>query len=821
MNLGPSETDSHPSKIGLVCAHCCNKIQGSIFYDDDDSEMLSPFCCRGCQSVSSIIKKSHLEYFYEIQDKSHRSSTNRPLNEVLPDYTYFDSPHFYKDFVEEYPEKKKIKLFVQNVHCLACLWILEKLPEINEDCFFAKLDVGRSLLYLELKKEAKLGQIASQIHMLGYPVGPIQDIKETDDYQKKEWRKDFLRIGIAGAGMGNIMLSSLSLYSGAQGQWANYFHTFGLIFLFPVVFYSALPFYRNAILGLKQKKLNLDFPISFAIIVIFSHGVIQHFRGSYSSYLDTLATLVFLLLLARSFVKKLTQNLYQAKDFSKFYQNSMAIRVKDDGLEEEVYAETITPGDKIKVLPGKIFPCDGSVYSGESLVNNSLLTGESDYVPVKNGHQVFSGTQNIEAPLFVKVEKVSHQTRLGKILDSIQKQQIDGKLSFSTSIDQLSEYFVKIVFLLALLALLYFGLLNGQWEIGMERAFVLIIITCPCALALATPLALTNSLLMASKKGIFIKNEWALEKISKIKSIIADKTGTLTYGQLKMIHFSIHDDSYTKKKILSLVLTLEDRSQHPMALSLKNYIREQNSFYCQILTLKNFKEEIGVGVSGTIENHFYQIKAMPVNKGSFHGLITILGLYCDETLVASFHLQDQIREEAKDIVRFAKKSISKFFILSGDREESVKNCAEQIGVSVNDAFFNQSPEDKLDFIKDHPYSLMMGDGANDSMALSKSFVGMAVSGSVEIGLHVSDIYTSRPGLKSLPFIIDLSNETVSLIRRNLVISFFYNLIGIFLAFTGFINPLMAAILMPLSSLSVILSTILGTKKLRNLKKIEI
>jgi Cu2+-exporting ATPase/Cu+-exporting ATPase len=325
-----------------------------------------------------------------------------------------------------------------------------------------------------------------------------------------------------------------------------------------------------------------------------------------------------------------------------------------------------------------------------------------------------------------------------------------------------------------------------------------LIVTCPCALALATPLTLTRTLSRASKLGIIIKNDEVIEKLSKVKNIFLDKTGTITFGQLKITDFNIIKQ--TQLPLSDIIISLEHISRHPVALALCEYASTYNT--PTLIAVKDHCELIGQGVSGLINDHLYEI-----SKGK---------IFEDKILIATYDVNDKIRPEAHTTIEELKKLKLNITLLSGDQKSIVQDIAQEIGLGQNQAFSEQTPEDKLTLIEKTPYSLMIGDGANDAMALSKADVGVAVQGSMEISLRAAEIYLTAPGIKQISDLIILSRETMKVIYRNLFLSLLYNGASVYLAFAGLISPLTAAIIMPLSSLTVLISTLIGTKKLNQI-----
>jgi Cu2+-exporting ATPase/Cu+-exporting ATPase len=324
-----------------------------------------------------------------------------------------------------------------------------------------------------------------------------------------------------------------------------------------------------------------------------------------------------------------------------------------------------------------------------------------------------------------------------------------------------------------------------------------LIVTCPCALALATPLTLTRTLSRASKKGIIIKNDEVIEKLSKIDSVYLDKTGTVTYGLLKVNSFKSHFEPHLN--LMDVIVSLEKLSLHPVAIALKEYAQKNGAK--NIYDVEKGQEILGIGVCGFIDNHLYEIKAGKI--------------YEDQKCVAEFALDDLVRPDSMEAIELIKSYGIKVSLISGDQKKIVEDISKQIGLEAKNVYSEVNPETKLLMIEKSESALMVGDGANDAMALSRSFVGVAVMGAMDISMRAADIYLSTPGITPVADLIVISKETMKVINRNLVLSLLYNSLSVYAAFSGMISPLVAAIIMPVSSLTVLASTLLGTKKLNS------
>ncbi|MCO4793390.1 MAG: heavy metal translocating P-type ATPase metal-binding domain-containing protein [Bacteriovoracaceae bacterium] len=801
------ERDNHTyvTESSLACSHCGEKVI-SEFKNLDDN--LHVFCCSGCRAVFNILSSKGLSEYYELKQKGPTFRARSPIKEVQESYRYMDSKEFEEEFAnyDSTTKTKSVRFYLEGIHCLACLWLLEKLPEINRDVKSSRLDLSSSVFHVTVDEKSYLSNIAREIAELGYPPHPLSSNADLDALETKENRKDLSRIGVSAFCAMNIMLYSVSLYGGASGAFASKFGWTTFFLSLPVMLYSAIPFYKNAWSTLKKGIPSIDQPVALALIVGTIAGFIELLQGKNETYFDSLSVLVFLLLFSRYILKKAQKKGLDSSLAGSFFGNSQTRRWNPDkGTFEEIYSRFLKKSDLIKVMPGEIFPADGVMTKGETYADLSLLSGESTPQQLNVNQNVFSGTTNLTNPVEMKVDFTSHETRLGKILEKIQTDRSE-KSPLLTTVDKFSHKFIISLFILSAIVLAINWILLGA-STAISRTLSLIIVTCPCALALATPLALSRSLNLAAKAGIIIKSFDVIERIVRAKKIFFDKTGTLTYGTLSIDTW----EDLTKIDVPTkeIIFSLEKQSKHPVGVSIYSQLKEEGT---NELPVTDFFEHAGLGVSGTINGQTYQIKKLDQNFKQEN--LNTVGLFRNDDLLTIIGLKDSLRPEARDLIGKIRKMNKSPYIVSGDNDENVSRIGSELGVNRENLYSNYSPEEKHQLVSSSEDLIMIGDGANDAMALQKSDVGIAVSGSVEVSLRAADVYITTPGIKSISNLMELSSETIKLIKRNLIISIFYNLIGATAASMGFITPLTAAILMPISSLTVLYSTIYGTGWLR-------
>lgn len=787
------EVDSRQINAIEHCAHC----QGVVLHPFKDSEG-HIFCCSGCRSVFQILNDNKLTEFYDL-------SANFKINAIKQnaiDFNYLDSEQFQTEFTHVDGEIQTIDFYLEGIHCMACLWLIEKLNEVVDGVVSSRLNFAKSVVTIKVIKGAQLSKVAQMLNSLGYRPHVILNDQHAKNLKDRENHSLLIKIGVAAASSMNIMIYAISVYAGAELTYSQYFNWISFGFALPVVSFSAIPFYASAWNKLKTKQLSIDLPISVAIIIGFLSGLYNTLLGVEENYFDSISMLVFLLLSSRYLLKKIQENSLDTTSYKEFFAKGSVLKFNPNkNAYQSVHEKYIELNDVIKIKPAQTIPVDGILLEGKALVNEATLTGEARAKLIKASQVVFSGTVNLEDDIVIKVTAIGENTRIGKILKAVE----EGKKSKAPIVqfaDKLSKYFVVGVFILSTVNFIYSYFMYG-FEIALSRFVAIIIVTCPCALGLATPLTFTKSLASAIKNSMIIKSEDVIESLAKVKNLFLDKTGTITYGEYKVNNLEIiHPD---EKLIKNIIYSLELKSSHPIAIAITNYLHENAS----VLGIDHYIEIQGQGVEGEVSGKKYAIKKWHDEKA-----MNTLAIYENDRIVAKMYLADQIREDSKDIIAKIKNSFENIFILSGDKQVNVDLVGNELGLAPENLYGDMSPELKNEKILQSSSSLMVGDGANDALALTNSNVGVAVHGSVDVSLRAADVYMSQEGLSNIYKLIILSNETMKVVKRNLAFSLVYNIVGAFLAMNGKVSPLSAAIIMPLSSLTVLFSTIVGTQKLR-------
>lgn len=791
-DLTPAATE--PS----LCPHCARPVP---------PRMRGPFCCPGCETVHAILKGAGLTDYYRINARG----GTRPgtVRSASASFAYLDDPRVRS----LHEDGGAARFYLEGVHCAACVWLVEKLPRLAEGVAAVRLDLGTSIATVRLKQGGSYAEAAVQLQRLGYRPHAVR-VSEENDCRERENRMLLMRLGIAAACAGNIMLLAVALYAGADGVMAREFRWVSFGLSLPVMLFSAVPFYRSSLSALRARELSIDIPVALGLLVSFSVSVANLLLGNDRIYFDSLTTLVFLLLSSRYLLRRVQRSALSASSLAHHLMPALAARLDhgSGGKTHQVSVEDLRAQDLVEVLPGECVPCDGEVVSGSSAVNSSLLTGESRSEPVSAGSAVFAGTMNLQGPLTVRVSVSGSESRVGRIFQSMEES-LRSRAPLVAFSDRVSRGFIAAT--LALLPIvLVLGARSGGWEPALDRALALSLVMCPCAFALAAPLAFAVTLGRCARAGILVKGADALERLSRVRVAYFDKTGTLTQGQFSVLAW---ESALSEEETARVITALESRSRHPIGQALACFFERIAPGALPVV--EGLKEVLGEGVSGTIGGKRYRLGASPAEARSPDpGAIeseTRVSLWLDDTVIATVRLGDPLRDDALAMAESLRALDVSPAVLSGDSGPVVSHLARGLGICPSRVFAQASPERKKQVIDQAGKgALMVGDGANDSVSLASAYVSVAVQGGLEASIRAADVYLSRPGLDQLPRLIIAARETMKVVKRCFAVSLVYNAVAATAAVLGMITPLFAAILMPISAFAVIASAIAGTARLR-------
>lgn len=787
------------ARAQTTCAHCGLPVPAG---------RCSAFCCAGCEVVSDTIAAHGLDRFYALREPA----TAAPAHTTEQDYAEFGDPAFHRLHVRvDGAGMARTSLYLEDLRCTACVWLIESAPCVVAGITDVRVDLGRSRADVVWDPAAtSLPMIARYLDRIGHPVHPYRGL-ERDALRRREDRGLLVKLGVAGAAAGNLMLLAIALYAGLFGGMSRadtgFFRWASMCVAVPALGFAASPFFRTALGALRARRLHLDLPLSIGILAGLGWGTANVIRGAGEIYFDSLAMLVFLLLVSRWIVLRHQRRASTAAELLLSLTPSRAHRIAGSGDHAtDVPIEAIVPGDVVRVLVGEVIPVDGEVVDGASAIDMGLLTGESRPVDVGPGAQVHAGTLNVAAPLAIRATAVGEVTRIGQLVARLEA--LSAKAPIERLVDRISGRFVAVVSSVA--ALTFLGWSWVSVATGAERAMALLIVTCPCALALATPLAVTVALGRAARRGVLIKGADALERLATPGTLFVDKTGTLTAGKLAVVTWRGDLDA------AGLASAAEAGSNHPIARALCAHAAPSG-------IARDIREELGRGLMANVGGRRVSIgtpgwvrrgRTQPVIEGWIAEIAergeTPVAIAVDDVMVAVAGLADPIRSCAGPALEKLERLGWKIHLLSGDDERVVRRVGATLGIPRSRCHGAVSPEGKVAAVvaaRARGPVVMVGDGVNDAAAMAAASAGIAVSGAAEIAIEAADVYLRSPSIAEVAETAAGAQATLATIRRNLRFSLAYNLIAGALAVTGWIHPLIAAAVMPASSLTVLASSL--------------
>lgn len=783
------------------CFHCGQPIPENSSYLVTISGQPQAMCCPGCQAVAQTIVDSGLTSYY-----SHRSENAEKIAELVPEQLkqleYYDIEAIQEDFVKGNENSNEITLTIEGINCAACAWLIEKQLRLMPGLLFINVNntLHRAVVRWD-KQQLKLSEILKTIRQIGYKAYPFQVNKQEAFYTQQA--KSYLRrLGLAGLATMQVMMFAIALYSdffsAMEVQFIHYFRWVSLILATPVLLYSAQPFYINACRSLRNKALGMDIPISIALLGAYSASTYATIVGQGEVYFESVSMFTFLLLLGRLLELQARRKASETSSNLLRLLPAMATLIEDGKTAQQqslIPAKTLQAGQTILVKAGETIPVDGTVIDGLSSVEESMLTGEHLPVSKSKNKPVFAGTVNISSPLTIRVDKLAENTLIADIIHLQDRAQLN-KPHIEIIADIVSRYFVGALLVIATLTYL------AWYFIAPPQAFWItlsvLVATCPCALSLATPTALTCATAQLNKQGILIKQHHVLETLNKITHFVFDKTGTLTKGSFSLLNTTIYGD-YTKQQCIDFAAQLEKLSEHPIALA----FREQQK---NPVSLANVTNIAGQGLQADYlqqqlklgNANFCGVK-MPQNSKELQIYLTLNG-----QLLASFELGDQLRNSAINLLNYCRSQNIQTSMLTGDNSPKSEEFAALL--NIDNVIKGVSPEGKLRYLQQMQAEnnvLMVGDGINDALVLAGAHVSVALASGTDIAKNSADVVLLGEDLNKLKTLNQTAQKTTSIIKQNLAWAITYNLIIVPLAVLGHVPPYIAVIGMSCSSLIVV------------------
>ncbi|MDT3333772.1 heavy metal translocating P-type ATPase metal-binding domain-containing protein [Shewanella sp. SP1S1-7] len=787
---------THPS-----CFHCQEPVltgQQFVTRINDRDELM---CCPGCQAVSQAIVDAGLLSYYKFRTEP-GSKQNALVPEALTQFSAYDLPEVQQDFVHSEDNIESVSLSIDGITCAACAWLIEhkvkQLTGVSQ--VLVNSTTQRAMISWD-KRTVKLSDILGQISRIGYQAAPYQ-VDEQELNNKLNSRKFLLRLGLAGFATMQVMMFALALYTGyftdLDVQYRDYFRWVSMLFATPVVLYSAQPFYFSAIRTLLSGKLNMDVSVSIAIGGAYVASCFATVNGTGEVYFESVSMFTFFLLLGRYFEQKARQKAsVSSSNLHKLVP--LTAHLMNDNGQEEIPAKKLRLNDVILVKPGEMIAADGVVIEGHTSINEAMLTGEQMPIEKTVASQVYAGTINVDQPIKVSVTALGQDQLVAEII-RLQELASNTKPAIALLADKLSRYFSGTILTIATITYLVWH------QISPEDAFwvtlSVLVATCPCALALATPTAVTCATAIFTRLGIITRKAGVFEKLPQIKHVVFDKTGTLTCGTLSIGQTQCMAD-LTNTQALAIGAALEAGSRHPIAAAFA-------MFADNALVAEEVHHEVGFGVRGRIDGTDYFIGNAVFTGASIDSRDPTQKIWLARSannqleVLASFEIQDNIRQDSKATIEMLKQQGCRISIASGDSSGHVHQLAKELG--IDDVHSGLTPADKLALVtrlQQHTRVAMFGDGINDAPVLAGADLSVAMGSGSAIAKNSADLILLGDHLSRFTQAVSVAKLTTQIIRQNLAWALGYNALILPLAVTGHVAPYIAAIGMSASSLIVV------------------
>ncbi|WP_421233280.1 heavy metal translocating P-type ATPase [Aeromonas jandaei] len=791
------------------CFHCGEPVPANSGYSLEIKGIVRPMCCPGCQAVAETIMECGLASYYD-----HRTAPGikgELVPEELAALTHYDLAEVQQEFVTDSgtgrETTREIQLTVEGLTCAACAWLIER--HLMTLSGLRYINVNTTTHRARIKwdpAQLSLSDILKGFAKIGYRAYPFQTHQQEALYAK-EVRSYMFRLALAGLGSMQVMMCAVALYMdlfiSVEDEFMVYFKWISLLLSTPIMIYSAQPFYINAWRSLKQGHLSMDVSVSLALIGAFIASMWATVFNTGEVYYDSITMFVFFLLLGRFLELRARRKASESSSNLARLVPIMATLIDQDG-EREVAAKTLQVGDRVRVLAGATLPADGVIVAGEASLNEAMLTGEQLPLFKQCGDLVYAGTINTDAPLQIRVTHRIEESRISQIM-RLQDHALDDKPAIAQMADQLSRHFILVLLIIAAAVWTFWHF--HQPEQAFWIALAVLVATCPCALSLATPTALTSATANLTRNGILLRRGHVLDILTKANRIVMDKTGTLTTGEIRLSATTTLG-TLDANRCLSIARALESQSEHPIARAFRLPADE----VALLPQASEITPVIGHGITGLVDGVRYRIGSaswlgIESHDNAQHGLAIYLA--DEQQLLARFELDDTLRPDAKALIEAFKAAGLQTTILTGDSSPQADEIARTLG--VDELVKGVTPDGKLAYLKareaEGEISIMVGDGINDAPVLAGAHASFAMAGGTDLAKNSADAILLADDLSRLLDARTLALRTRKIIIENFTWSIGYNLLVLPLAACGWLPPYLAAAGMSLSSLIVVTNSV--------------
>lgn len=786
----------HPEAVSpqTSCYHCGDPVPGDAPQGDGKA-----FCCKGCKAVYDLLERHRLGDYY----RRETSPGLAPRFGGDARYAYLDDPDVaggLLDFSDG--TTHTATLTVPGMHCASCVWLLENLHALDAAIVHSRADFLKQQLFVRFTGGTTLRKIVELLASLGYE----PEITLASPERGKPARPMaglYARVGVAGFCFANIMMLSFPEYlAGGEPEMGKLFSALNMALSLPVLAYSGQEFFRSARGGLKRGIVNLDVPIVLGILILFARSLVDILTGAGPGFLDSMSGLIFFLLVGKVFQAKTYDTLNFERTYKAYFP--LAVTVREEEGERPVPVSKLRVGERIVVRNGDIIPADAVMMQGRGLIDYSFVTGESAPVECGVGHLVHAGGRQRGGAVELEVVREVSQSYLTSLWNEHGGQHDEAR-SLVTVSNTVARYFTAGVLLVAGATALYW--LPRDAGVALDAVTGVLIVACPCALALATPFAFGTMMRLFGRKGFYLKNAGVVEQLGRINTIVFDKTGTLTQAGSVGLRF---EGAGLSRQEATLVASLARHSSHPLSRALTAALDGD-----AVAAVEEFREIPGEGIEGTVDGHAVRLGSSQFAAGADAPLTerTHVAVSVNGSTRGMFIAQTRFREGLEKVF-VALQGRYRLGLISGDTAGDRRHLKDALGDDV-DMHFGQSPSEKRERIrelrKEGAVVLMVGDGLNDAVALKEGDVGIAVSEDAARFTPASDGILHGGSFGLLPAFLDLSRAAVRIVLASFAVSFLYNAAVLWVAVRGDLSPVVAAILMPLSSITVVLLSTMSVR----------
>ncbi|SFV67439.1 Type cbb3 cytochrome oxidase biogenesis protein CcoI; Copper-translocating P-type ATPase [hydrothermal vent metagenome] len=788
----------------ISCTHCHLKFDESVMITEEHNGEKLYFCCKGCQGVYHLLQSEGLDTFYDKLG----DTTLQPAAQNSNDLEKFDLEGFKNKYIKSTEEGlDEIHLIIEGIHCSACVWLNEKVLHKTDGVIEATINYTNNKAKIVWDPdEIKLSKIIETIRSIGYNAYPYDPALQ-EERAVKVRKEYYSRILVAVFGSMNIMWLAIAHYagyfSGIQQSFKNILNAAEFILATPVLFYSGWVFFRGAWYGYKNRIVNMDTLVASGAFSAYLYSIYAMITQRGEVYFDSVAMIITFVLVGKYLEVLSKKHAVDTLD-SIMGSTPTEVTIIQDDEKALVSVENVTLGDIIELKPGEKVVIDGIVTHGEGSFDESSLTGENEAVFKQKGDTILSGSICLDSVIRYEATKDASSSLLYSIV-SLLEESITKKPRIEQLADTVSGYFSTVILVLSLLTLAGWWLVTADFEHALIVGISVIVIACPCALGLATPMATLVGIGMAAQRNILFKEAGYLETMAKSNLLALDKTGTITEGKPSVVSEKTYQ-TYDKTLLHALVST----SNHPISNGIRKYLEQKNENTFKTLALEHIKTIQAKGIEAE-----YQTHKLVGGNASF---MKSFGIDCEETgentlfyfsidgeLYARFELSDTVREGAGEAIAAIKALGIRVVMLTGDHVQSAQKVADAVG--IEEVYAKLLPHEKSEMIDrfhaEGHIVVMAGDGINDTIALAKSDIAIAMGNGTDVAISVSDVVLMDEKPQSIYDAYRLSKRTYRAVRENLGFSLLYNTVAVPLAMAGYINPLIAALSMSLSSLIVV------------------